>query len=57
MTGLIKVLGDTTKAQAAAATLLIRLATLWYGVVLGLVGLAVEERLARRQPVRRSSIR
>jgi uncharacterized membrane protein YbhN (UPF0104 family) len=58
MTGLIKVLGDTTKAQAAAATLLIRLATLWFAVALGLLGLAVEERLYRRQePVRRSSIR
>jgi uncharacterized protein (TIRG00374 family) len=58
MTGLIKVLGDTTKAQAAAATLLMRLATLWFAVALGLLGLAVEERLYRRsQPVRRSSIR
>jgi len=58
MTALIKTLGDTTKAQAAAATVLIRLATLWFAVVLGLVGLAVEERLYRRsQPVRRSSMR
>ena len=57
MTGLIRLLGDTTKAAAAAATVLIRLATLWYGVALGLIGLAVEERLARNQPVRRSSMR
>jgi glycosyltransferase 2 family protein len=57
MTGLIRVLGDTSKAAAAAATVLIRLATLWFAVALGLVGLAVEERLARRQPVRRSSMR
>ena len=59
MTGLIKALGDTTKAQAAAATVLIRLATLWFAVALGLVGLAVEERLYRRsqEPVRRSSMR
>jgi uncharacterized membrane protein YbhN (UPF0104 family) len=62
MTGLIRVLGDTTKGQAAAATVLIRLSTLWFAVALGLVGLAVEGRLARRkvaQPVsaRRSSIR
>jgi uncharacterized membrane protein YbhN (UPF0104 family) len=59
MTGLIRVLGDVPKAAAAAATVLIRLATLWLAVALGLVGLAVEERLARRQPVsaRRSSIR
>jgi uncharacterized membrane protein YbhN (UPF0104 family) len=48
MTGLIRVLGDVSKAGAAAATVLIRLATLWFAVALGLVGLAVEERLARR---------
>jgi uncharacterized membrane protein YbhN (UPF0104 family) len=57
MAALIKTLGDTTKAQAAAATLLIRFATLWFAVALGLVGLAVEEGLYRRQPVRRSSMR
>jgi glycosyltransferase 2 family protein len=61
MTGLIRVLGDVPAATAAAATVLIRLATLWYGVALGFVGLAAEERLARAQPapvpVRRSSIR
>ncbi|HSB37748.1 MAG TPA: lysylphosphatidylglycerol synthase transmembrane domain-containing protein [Gaiellaceae bacterium] len=57
MTGLIRVLGDTSKAAAAAATVLIRLATLWFAVALGLLGLAVEARLARTQPVRRSSIR
>ena len=48
MTGLIRVLGDVTKAGAVAATVLIRLATLWFAVALGLVGLAVEERLARQ---------
>ncbi|MFL5920552.1 MAG: YbhN family protein [Gaiellaceae bacterium] len=58
MTGLIHVLGDTSKAAAAAATVLIRLATLWFAVVLGLIGLAVEARASRRaQPVRRSSMR
>jgi uncharacterized membrane protein YbhN (UPF0104 family) len=57
MTVLIRALGDVSKAAAAAATLLIRLATLWFAVAVGLVGLAVEERLARRQPVRRSSMR
>jgi uncharacterized membrane protein YbhN (UPF0104 family) len=56
MTGLIRVLGEVSKASAAAATVLIRLATLWFAVALGLVGLAVEERLSR-QPVRRSSMR
>ncbi len=49
MTGLIRVLGDVSRAGAAAATVLIRLATLWFAVALGLVGLAVEERLARRR--------
>lgn len=48
MTALIKALGNTTKGQAAAATVLIRLATLWFAVALGLIGLAVEERLYRR---------
>jgi uncharacterized membrane protein YbhN (UPF0104 family) len=57
MTGLIRVLGDVPKAAAAAATVLIRLATLWFAVAVGLVALAVEERLERAQPVRRSSIR
>lgn len=59
MTALIRVLGDVPKAAAAAATVLIRLATLWYGVALGLLGLAVEERLYRAQAVsaRRSSMR
>ena len=59
MTGLMRVLGDVSKAGAAAGTVLIRLATLWFAVGLGLVGLAVEERLARAQPdsARRSSIR
>jgi uncharacterized membrane protein YbhN (UPF0104 family) len=51
MTGLIQLLGDVPKAAAVAATVLIRLATLWFAVALGLVGLAVEEwqyRLQRR---------
>lgn len=56
MTGLIRALGDVSKASAAAATVLIRLATLWFAVALGLVGLAIEQRLSR-QPVRRSSMR
>jgi glycosyltransferase 2 family protein len=52
MTGLIRVFGDMPKAAAAAATVLIRLATLWFAVVLGLAGLAAEGRLARRSPAR-----
>src|SRR5205809_8116926 len=61
MAGVMRALGDVSKAGAVAATVLIRLATLWFAVAIGLVGLAVEERLARRQrqPVsaRRSSMR
>jgi uncharacterized protein (TIRG00374 family) len=58
MIGLIRVLGNTSRAAAAAATLLIRLATLWFAVALGVIGLAVESRVAARaQPVRRSSMR
>jgi glycosyltransferase 2 family protein len=52
MTGLIRVLGDVSRAAAAAATVLIRLATLWFAVALGLVGLAIEERRARRSASR-----
>jgi glycosyltransferase 2 family protein len=48
MTGLIRVLGDTSKAAAAAAVVLIRLSTLWFAVALGLLGLAVEGRVRRR---------
>ncbi len=57
MTGLMQVLGDVPRAAAVAATVLIRLATLWFAVLLGLVGLVVEERQFRRQPARRSSMR
>jgi len=47
MAGLLRAL-DVTRADAAAATVLIRLATLWFAVALGAVALAVEARLARR---------
>jgi glycosyltransferase 2 family protein len=47
MTALFKRLGDLTNASAAAATVLVRLATLWFAVALGLVALAIEERRAR----------
>jgi uncharacterized membrane protein YbhN (UPF0104 family) len=58
MTALMRALGDVSKAAAAAATVLIRLATLWFAVALGLIGLAVEERMYRAsQPARRSSMR
>ncbi len=48
MTGLFHRLGDVSQASAAAATVLVRLATLWFAVALGLVALAIEERRARR---------
>jgi uncharacterized protein (TIRG00374 family) len=57
MTGLIQVLSDASRAAAVAATVLIRLATLWFAVLLGLIGLAFELSLERRQPARRSSMR
>lgn len=47
MTGLFRRLGDVTNASAAAATVLVRLSTLWFAVALGLVALALEERRAR----------
>jgi glycosyltransferase 2 family protein len=59
MTGLIQVLGDASRAAAVAATVLIRLATLWFAVVLGLSGLGVElllERSARSHEDRESSV-
>lgn len=49
MTGLIQVLSDASRAAAVAATVLIRLATLWFAVALGLVGLGVELALERSQ--------
>ena len=48
MTGLLRALSGTSAAGAAAATVLIRIATLWYAVAVGLVALAIEERIARR---------
>jgi uncharacterized membrane protein YbhN (UPF0104 family) len=49
MTGLIQVLSDASRAAAVAATVLIRLATLWFAVALGLVGLGVELALERSE--------
>ena len=50
MTGLLRALSGTSAAGAAAATVLIRIATLWYAVAVGLVALAIEERISRRGP-------
>ena len=62
MIGLFHRLGGVSKPDAAAVTVLIRLATLWFAVVVGLVALWVEDRRDRAQaggspPARRSSIR
>jgi uncharacterized membrane protein YbhN (UPF0104 family) len=64
MTGLFQTLAGVGAAAAAAATVLIRLSTLWFSVALGLGALALEQRLAARyapEPAdgswRRSSIR
>jgi uncharacterized membrane protein YbhN (UPF0104 family) len=63
MTALFLALSPIPRADAAAAVVLIRLATLWFAVALGLTALAVETRLARSyasaepEPERRSSIR
>jgi uncharacterized membrane protein YbhN (UPF0104 family) len=67
-TGLLRVLADVPRAEAAAATVLTRLATLWFAVALGLVALVVDQRAYRRSqaqpfdsavpgPARRSSMR
>jgi uncharacterized membrane protein YbhN (UPF0104 family) len=50
MTGLFRVLSDVPADAAAAATVLIRLATLWYAVALGSLFLALER---RREAARR----
>jgi uncharacterized membrane protein YbhN (UPF0104 family) len=66
MTVLLQRLGGLSAADAAAATVLIRLATLWFAVALGLAALALDQRLYEpastdvpepEPPGRRSSIR
>jgi uncharacterized membrane protein YbhN (UPF0104 family) len=54
ITGLCIVLLDMTRADAAVATLLIRFGTLWYGVLVGLVALALVSRVLAR--LRRMSV-
>jgi uncharacterized membrane protein YbhN (UPF0104 family) len=44
ITGLSQVLLDLTKSDAAVATLVIRFGTLWFGVIVGLVALALVSR-------------
>jgi uncharacterized membrane protein YbhN (UPF0104 family) len=47
MTALLRTVAGVAATAAAAATVLIRLATLWFAVALGLAGLGIESRLAR----------
>lgn len=51
MTGLLRALSGATAAGAAAATVLIRVATLWFAVAVGLLALGLEERITRRSGV------
>ena len=51
ITGLSQVLLGMTKSDAAVGTLIVRFGTLWFGVIVGLVALALVSRLlAGRQP-------
>jgi uncharacterized protein (TIRG00374 family) len=50
ITGLSQVLLDLTKSDAAVATLVIRFGTLWFGVIVGLVALALVSRDLGRVP-------
>lgn len=51
MTGLLQVLAGVGRVGATAGTVIVRLVTLWFGVAVGLVALAVEERISRRPVV------
>lgn len=48
MTALFQALGNVPRAAATALTVLVRLATLWFGVALGFAALALETRLGGR---------
>jgi uncharacterized protein (TIRG00374 family) len=48
ITGLSQVLLDLPRSQAAVGALVIRLGTLWFGVAVGLVALAMVSRLLKR---------
>lgn len=50
ITGLSQVLLDMTKSDAAVGTMVIRFGTLWFGVIVGLVALAlISRRMRQRQ--------
>ncbi|HWC30699.1 MAG TPA: lysylphosphatidylglycerol synthase transmembrane domain-containing protein [Dehalococcoidia bacterium] len=50
ITGLSQVLLDLTKSDAAVATLVIRFGTLWFGVIVGLIALALVSRHLGKLP-------
>jgi uncharacterized protein (TIRG00374 family) len=55
LTGLLQVIVDMPKSLAAVATLIIRFATLWFGVLVGLATLAIMTRRLARQPPREAA--
>lgn len=50
ITGLSQAVLDLSKSQAAVGTLVIRFGTLWFGVIVGLVALALVTRKLRKRP-------
>lgn len=52
LTGLLQVIVDMPKSLAAVATLIIRFATLWFGVLVGMGALAIMARRLALQPSR-----
>ena len=51
ITGLSQVLLDMAKSDAAVGTLLIRFGTLWFGVIIGLIALALISRRLGKRPL------
>jgi hypothetical protein len=52
LTGLLQVIVDMPKSLAAVATLIIRFATLWFGVLVGMGTLAIMTRRLALEPSR-----
>jgi uncharacterized membrane protein YbhN (UPF0104 family) len=50
LTGLLQVIVDMPKSLAAVATLIIRFATLWFGVLVGMGTLTIMTRRLALQP-------
>ena len=55
LTGLLQVIVDMPKSLAAVATLIIRFATLWFGVLVGMGTLAIMARRLALQPPREAA--